>query len=156
MNVLLSELEEHRIYLASEGKKGAPFKAYAQEFFEADFTEHNLSGARFNDCMLDESGFGDCDGTVFTDCTFRNVDFSGSSIIRGNFRNCVFEKCCFIGSDLTEASFVNCKFLTTDLTDAELTGTDMIIVKFTNCRLKCEISDAKMYEVTIKSSFPEE
>lgn len=152
----MNEIEEHRIYLASDGKEGKPLKVYAREFFHEDFSVKNFTGARFNDCMFDHVKSGICCSAFFADCTFRNVDFSGSSIIRGNFRNCVFEKCCFIGSDLTEASFVNCKFLTTDLTDAELTGTDMIIVKFTNCRLKCEISDAKMYEVTIKSSFPEE
>lgn len=150
------EFEEHRIYLASEGKEGKPFRLYASELYEEDFSGVDLSRAKFNDCLIEKVTFGDSECISFVDCTFRNVSFKGATVFKGNFRNCVFEKCDFDKAVLDETSIVNSKFMCCDFSDVSLAGTDMIIVKITNSIIKCDFSVAKLYEVTVKSSFPEE
>lgn len=92
-------IEQHRIWLLSQGGRGTRLKAMGlriwceirdETLVNADFYCCDFSGARFIDCNFEQA--------TFTNCTFRdNPKFSG------NFRNASFNDCNLHTLDLSEA-----------------------------------------------------
>nr|DAI25411.1 MAG TPA: pentapeptide repeat protein [Caudoviricetes sp.] len=92
-------IEEHRIWLLSQGSRGTRLKVMGlriwceirdETLVNADFYCCDFSGARFIDCNFEQA--------TFTNCTFRdNPKFSG------NFRNASFNDCNLHTLDLSEA-----------------------------------------------------
>ena len=66
----------------------------------ADFTELEVSGSRFSNCLFQACSF---TGALFVDIAFEGCDFSNSTFDSAAFTRCTFKDCKFAGASFTEA-----------------------------------------------------
>jgi uncharacterized protein YjbI with pentapeptide repeats len=90
----------------------------------------NLSHLELDDCTVPFS----LKGANLTNCTFRNVDFTGSCLDRANLMCSTFIGCTLKGLSIRGANFTDCK-----LEDVDFTGSDLSRSSFYDADLHAPI-----------------
>lgn len=109
-------------------------------FIGFDFSQTNLSGWRFSECLLENCNLA---GASIANTAFQNVAFAGCKLIGLQFQVCRdmlfgvhFDQCqldysSFFGRALPNTRFVGCSLQEADFTQADLTN-----AVFQDCRLQ--------------------
>ena len=110
----------------------------------ADFTELEVSGGRFSDCLFQGCSF---TGALFVDIAFEGCDFSNSTFDSAAFTRCTFKDCKFAGASFTEALWEH----------VVVEGCTFAYGAFNRCRWKviractCDFSSADMSEMELRA-----
>ncbi|WP_303309642.1 pentapeptide repeat-containing protein [Hymenobacter sp. BT730] len=108
-------------------------------FVGFDFSQANLSGWRFSDCLFENCNLA---GATIANTAFQNVAFAGCKLIGLPFQACRdmlfgvhFDHCqldyaSFLGRALSNTRFINCSLQEADFTQADLTN-----AAFQDCKL---------------------
>ncbi len=131
-------LEEHTVYVATQGKQGkeADLSLYIIEDY--DFSNLNLAGVHFY-------------ASVFIRCQFVNTDlyyteFDAAKAPCGNFQGAMLAKASFYEADLSDACFDGAKltsasFLKSDLMRATFRFAEIDSTSFTDSNLTDAVFD---------------
>lgn len=86
----------------------------------------------------------------FTGAVFRNIDFSGLSLISCNFSSVTFENCIFAHTDFSHGRFDTAAFVDCDFWNASFSWAELKQVSF----VKCELVDTEFaHSVLASGSF---
>jgi uncharacterized protein YjbI with pentapeptide repeats len=89
------------------------------------------------------------------DETFKGIDYTETSLIKGDYENCVFERCNFSKSDLSAVNFTDCEFEDCDISMANISNTAFRNVNFNKCKLlglRFEACNEFLFSVAFESS----
>jgi uncharacterized protein YjbI with pentapeptide repeats len=73
--------------------------------------------------------------TYTHDREFDQIDFTESSLIKGEYEKCTFDNCNFNECDLSKFKFIDCNFIGCNLSSAKINNTVLQEVKFKGCKL---------------------
>lgn len=103
------------------------------------FYKKQVIGFLFND--LKELDLFQIQESEFDECTFKEIEFSGTVFYQTKFFNCIFKNCSFIKSDIQEIKFINCVFQNVNFFGCSLDG------KLENCVFQnCKLDKMHLYE----------
>lgn len=71
----------------------------------------------------------------YHDQVFKNVDYTQSPFLKGEYDNCTFIDCKFEAVYLSAITFLECTFDTCDMTNTKVKSTSFNEVDFVNCKL---------------------
>src|SRR5688572_18624855 len=70
-----------------------------------------------------------------TDKNFDKVNFTQTSLPKGEYENCVFNQCDFSNSDVSEIKFIDCEFKACDLSLTKINKSAFRDVTFIECKM---------------------
>ncbi|ADY13285.1 pentapeptide repeat-containing protein [Sphaerochaeta globosa] len=144
-----------RTYICEDGPfcfRHAPDKQVLQkrciETFlnEEPMVDFSLTGSEFEDLVLPKK---EITASNLAWCTFRNIDFSHSTLINTFFDYCLFERCKF-NSILSRYSV----FSGSKMIDCDFSGSIIIHTNFCGVdTYRCNFNDSDLYFSTFNSSY---
>lgn len=73
--------------------------------------------------------------TYFDEHTFKGIDYTKKTIVKGEYDNCTFINCNFSGIHASNIGFIECEFINCNFSNAIITNTAFKEVSFTDCKL---------------------
>lgn len=97
-----------------------PIGLFTCNLEEADLSNVDMTGWRFEDCILKRANFTGAmlDEATFVSCRGAFVDFTAATLVDAIIQKCDFNNGKLGGSTVTHASFVGCKLTGADFTRA--------------------------------------
>ncbi len=113
---------------------------------EKDITDYSLTGSEFENLIIPKKTIS---ASNMAWCTFRDIDFSQSTLINCFFDFCLFERCKFNGIVSRYTVFSGSKML-----DCDFSGSMIVHTNFSGIdTYRCNFSDCDLYFSTFNSSF---
>lgn len=114
-----------------------------------DLSESGLYKITFSNCTFKEVGFSGayCENLIFEDCSLINISFRKAELDQLIFKNCQLTSVSFNRTDLSDSNFSNCT-----LNDVTFCAAELIDIKFENSSLQKIVFAAEFDNVRIKDS----
>lgn len=107
---------------------------------------------------------------LINDTVFEKINYSETTLAKGEYDNCTFVNCVFLDSDLSNVNFTECEFIDCDLSNVNLKHTVFNDSSFSKCKLvgtqlndcsdflfsvtfnECNLSLSSFYKVRLKGT----
>ena len=133
-------LEQHELWLDSNGKEGKCADLYGANLTCADLSGANLRFADLTDAVLTDA---DLSGANLTGSNFTGAYLYGSNFTGSNFTGAYLYGSNLTGSNFTGANLTGANLRCANLTGANLTGADLTGADLTYANLTNTILDEK-------------
>lgn len=113
-----------RAELASFAAQGKPVHLIECDFEETDLSNLDMSGWRFEDCVLKRTNFtgATLEEAEFLSCRGAFINFTAARMVGSVLAKCDFNNGQFTGASVLQVSFIGCKLTGADFTRAHSTG----------------------------------